>query len=135
MAMINALFVDDDQTVPLMAECVLQKKGIKVFGAGSTLQADSILRRERVDVILLDVIMANEDGMAYCQRLRREGKHVPVMFLSAIGDPATVRQGLSSGATAYLVKPFDIHELENRIVKLAGDVSGPSKTSGSPPHP
>jgi two-component system phosphate regulon response regulator OmpR len=134
MATINALFVDDDQTVPLLAECVLKKRGIKVFGAGNTLQADSILRRERVDVILLDVLMAGENGLAYCQRLRQEGKRVPVMFLSAMSDPVTVRQGLSSGAIAYLVKPFDIYELEKRIVKLMP--SSPSSTPrGVPQHP
>lgn len=118
MPAINALFVDDDQTIKLLAQSVLPSRGVNVLAALNTVEADSLLRRNSVDVIIVDVLMPNEDGLAYCQRLRREGVTVPVMFLSALSDSQTVSKGIASGASAYLVKPCDFYELQKRIEKL-----------------
>src|SRR5438105_1354735 len=111
MTAINALFVDDDETTQMIALSVLSARGVNVLAAFNTTQADAILHRQKVDVIVLDVILPNEDGLAYSERLRKEGNKVPVLFLSALGDPQTVSRGIRAGAAAYLVKPIDLQEL------------------------
>jgi DNA-binding response OmpR family regulator len=118
MPAINALFVDDDDTVHMIATSLLPRSGIKVLSASNTVQADTILHRERVDVIILDILMPKEDGLAYSLRLRKEGNQVPVMFLSALSDPQTVSRGLASGALEFMVKPIDLQDLELRVRKL-----------------
>jgi DNA-binding response OmpR family regulator len=102
----------------MIAGSVLGSRGINVLSAINTVQADAILHREKVDVIICDVMMPKEDGLAYSERLRREGSKIPLMLLSALSDKDTVSRGIRSGAAAYLIKPFDLQELHRRLLTL-----------------
>src|SRR5262249_49427991 len=90
----------------------------------------------RIDLIVCDVMMPDEDGITFCSRLKRAGSSIPMLILSALGDPETIRKGLSSGANQYLVKPFDIIELQKCMLAMAGrkspDARNP-KPASSPP--
>ena len=126
MDIINALVIDDDKAVRMIAVCGLSGRGVNVLAAADTGEADAILEKEKIDVIVCDVLLEDEDGLSYCQRLRSAGVRVPLMFLSTLGDPVTVSIGMTSGASAYMVKPFDLQELYERICKLA---CGPSPSA------
>ena len=120
MALINVLVVDDDKLIQQIAGAALASRGVGVFTVYTSIQADLILQRERVDVIICDVLMDEEDGLSYCKRLQDAGCRVPVILLSCLSDPVTIMIGKSSGAAAYMIKPFDTEELYQRVLQTAG---------------
>jgi DNA-binding response OmpR family regulator len=74
---------------------------------------------EDYDVIVLDLMLPKMDGMEVCRRLRREGKHTPILMLTAKGELADRVEGLNAGADDYMVKPFAFEELLARVKALA----------------
>ncbi len=113
----SLLVVDDDQDIrDLMAE-YLRQHGFRVCTAnGGTAMFESI-EIERPDLIVLDIMMPGEDGLALCRRLRSSESiaAIPVIFLTALGDTADRVVGLELGADDYVVKPFQPRELLARI--------------------
>ena len=65
-------------------------------------------------------MMPYENGIEYCNRLKKSGNSIPFIILSAVAHSESVRTGLASGAAAYFVKPFDAVELQQNILALAG---------------
>jgi two-component system OmpR family response regulator len=133
MADINVLFIDDDATIRTLATAMLKNRGMRILAALRSRQADQILKTEKVDIIVCDVMMPDEDGFQYRQRLRREGNSLPFLFLTAVSDPASHHRAADLGAVDYLVKPFDIYALEKRIRTLVRPSASPADTS--PSHP
>ena len=86
------------------------------------------------DVIILDLMLPGMDGLEVCQRLRQQGRTTPVLMLTARDTLDNIVEGFNSGADDYLVKPFDLPELEVRIKALArrgsGNVTQPVLTVG-----
>ncbi|RZJ58387.1 MAG: response regulator [Acidovorax sp.] len=95
-----------------------------------------LLARERFDVLVLDVMMPGEDGLAICRRLRAQGETIPILMLTARGDPVDRIVGLEMGADDYLPKPFNPRELLARIQamvrrqRLLGAHAGPRQAGG-----
>jgi DNA-binding response OmpR family regulator len=81
-------------------------------------QLDRYLQREPYDLLVLDLMMAPEDGLTICRRLRADGITLPVLMLTAKGDPMDRVLGLETGADDYLPKPFVPDELVARIRAL-----------------
>ena len=79
---------------------------------------DKLLARERFDVLVLDVMMPGEDGLSICRRLPARGETIPIVMLTARGDPLDRIIGLEMGADDYLPKPFNPRELLARIQAL-----------------
>ncbi len=73
---------------------------------------------EDYDAIVLDLMLPKMDGMEICKKLRAEGKHVPILMLTARGEVSDKVEGLNSGADDYLVKPFAFEELLARVRAL-----------------
>jgi len=73
---------------------------------------------EDYDVVVLDLMLPKMDGMEICKKLRKEGKHFPILMLTARGEIENRVEGLNSGADDYLVKPFAFEELLARIRAL-----------------
>ena len=117
MSPIKLLFIDDDRTMLRIAEEILSQLDLQVWTASSTTEADDVLKRETVDMVVCDIQMPGEDGVAYCRRLRASGFSRPVILLSAAIDEGIIA---ASGATLCLSKPFDVMDLHQRIVALAG---------------
>jgi DNA-binding response OmpR family regulator len=130
MSEIQALIVDDDPKFQQLTQYELQSQGMGVLVAHNTAQADIILKQERVDVIICDVLMENEDGLTYCKRLRDEGHQQPVIFLSNLNDPKTIRLGYEAGGSIFIVKPFTFDDLHDRIIEL---VKQAAPTPANPP--
>lgn len=75
----------------------------------------TILERHSYDLLILDVMMPDEDGLSICKRLRAQGETIPILMLTARGDPIDRVIGLELGADDYLTKPFLPNELLARV--------------------
>ena len=110
--MAQILVVDDDPHVARALVDLLDLHGYTTVRAESGEQALDILSREPADLVLLDVRLPGIDGFETCARIReRHGPSLPVVMLTAFGDPAAVRRGFDSGAEDVLSKPVDTRAL------------------------
>jgi PAS domain S-box-containing protein len=109
MATGDILVIDDHPSNRDLLTRVLEKQGFQVCGAASGKDGFAELARRRFDLILLDLMMPEMDGVAVLQRLRSDTKlrDVPVIMLSALDETSRVIQSLEMGAEDYVVKPFD----------------------------
>lgn len=111
------LVVDDAQDIRELVKDVLQRNHMDVLTAKSVSEAEACLSRDRISLILLDVMMPREDGTSFCRRLRQDSD-IPILMLSALGDELDRVVGLEMGADDYLAKPFNARELVARIKSL-----------------
>jgi two-component system OmpR family response regulator len=113
----HILVVDDDhETRRLLAE-YLEKNGLCVSAARDGREMRRVLGRERVDLIVLDVMMPGDDGLKLCRELRAESQ-VPIIMLTARVEDVDRILGLELGADDYLAKPFNPRELLARIAAV-----------------
>ena len=111
----KVLVIDDEPGVRELISEALSLSEITAVQAADGLEALSFLRRERFDLLILDINMPKLDGLALLEKLRTEGMSVPVLMLCARADKADINQGLRTGADDYLTKPFSIEELVLRV--------------------
>lgn len=112
----HVLVVDDDREIRDLVSSYLKKNGLRVTTAADGRQMRAFLEADRVDLIVLDVMMPGDDGLVLCRELRA-GKHkaTPVLMLTARTDDTDRIVGLEMGADDYLAKPFVARELLARI--------------------
>jgi two-component system OmpR family response regulator len=112
----HVLVVDDDREIRDLVSSYLKKNGLRVTTAADGRQMRSYLEADRVDLIVLDVMMPGDDGLVLCRELRA-GKHkaTPILMLTARTDDTDRIVGLEMGADDYLAKPFVARELLARI--------------------
>ncbi|WP_241015040.1 response regulator transcription factor [Burkholderia sp. Ac-20379] len=108
------LIVEDDPDISAPLAEFLAGKGYAMQVAGSVEAADAALRTFAADLILLDVMLPGEDGLALCRRLRAHGGP-RIIMLTALDEPTDKVVGLEMGADDYVSKPFDLRELLARI--------------------
>jgi DNA-binding response OmpR family regulator len=137
MPRIQVLFIDDDPSLQTLAKAMLNSDTFEFINASRTAEADKILGLRHVDIIVCDVMMPDEDGLQFCRRLRKRGDKTPFLFLSAVSNPQSIQEGLDAGASDYLVKPFDIMELQRKLYamlkKMTSTLSTPKPTPESKP--
>ena len=109
------LVVDDDRKLRDLLTRYLGEQGFAVKAVDGGEAMDRALTRELYDLIVLDLMMPGEDGLAICRRLRGTGSSVPIVMLTAKGDDVDRIVGLEMGADDYLPKPFNPRELVARI--------------------
>ncbi len=109
------LVVDDHAEIRHSVTRYLGKNGMHATGAKSAADMDAQLQEDTFDLIVLDIMMPGEDGLAACARLRREHQNVPILMLTALGEDDDRIKGLDTGADDYLAKPFNPAELLARI--------------------
>ncbi|WP_260636504.1 response regulator transcription factor [Streptomyces angustmyceticus] len=119
--MINTLVVDDDfHVAEINARYVSRIPGFRVAGqvhdAASALAA---VRESRIDLMLLDYYMPDEDGLGLTRRLRQQGTDVDVIMVTADDRAATVQQALRAGVLQYIVKPFTFDALRQKLEAYA----------------
>lgn len=107
--------LDDELELRNMLQRFLAAEGYEVRAVADSAKLDRLLAREAFDLLVLDLMMAHEDGLSVCRRLRAEGQTIPILMLTARGDPIDRVVGLESGADDYLAKPFLPRELTARI--------------------
>jgi two-component system phosphate regulon response regulator OmpR len=109
------LVIDDDLRLRDLLHRYLSEQGFAVQTAPDAGAMDRLLNRELFDLLVLDLMLPGEDGLAVCRRLRGAGNLVPVIMLTAKGDEVDRIVGLEMGADDYLPKPFNPRELVARI--------------------
>jgi two-component system phosphate regulon response regulator OmpR len=109
------IVLDDEAEIRNMLRRFLVAQGFEVRAVENSVQLDVFLEREPYDLLVLDIMMDGEDGLSICRRLRAQGQTIPILMLTARGDPVDKVVGLEMGADDYLAKPFVPSELVARI--------------------
>ncbi len=111
------LIVDDDPHAVEILTRMLEREGYECVSASGGPPALQIVRQQPVDVILLDVMMPEMDGLQVCERLREDNdlRQIPVILLTAKDDMETRSRGMALGVSEYLTKPVNRRELFLRI--------------------
>jgi len=109
------LVVDDDQRLRDLLTRYLGEQKFEVRAVADAQAMDKLLSRERYDLLVLDLMLPGEDGLAICRRLRAAGGAPAIIMLTAKGDEVDRIVGLEMGADDYLPKPFNPRELVARI--------------------
>lgn len=120
------IVVDDDPELRSLLARFLAEHGFETRAVDGGAALDRELSRNPPDAIVLDLMMPGEDGLAICRRLRAQGNQIPIIMLTARGDPIDRIVGLETGVDDYLGKPFLPRELVarlNAILRRAGTSS------------
>jgi two-component system OmpR family response regulator len=107
--------VEDDPEIRSLVGGLLTREGFEVTHCAGAGELDRELERRRVDLVVLDLMLAGEDGLSICRRLRRNPLSIPVLMVTAKGDDLDRIIGLEVGADDYLPKPFNPRELVARV--------------------
>jgi two-component system OmpR family response regulator len=121
--MITCLIVDDDPALRELVGDHLTRYGLQVRLADSAAAMHKEMQRGGIDLVLLDLMLPDGDGIELCRDLRKHSK-MPVIMLTAQGDPISRVLGLEMGADDYVAKPFEPRELLARIHALMRRSSG-----------
>lgn len=122
------LVVDDEPKVARLARDYLEKNGFRVITAADGQSALTIARRERPELVILDLMLPQIDGREVCRILRRESD-VPIIMLTALSEEIDQVMGLEIGADDYITKPFSVRTLVARVQALL------RRTRGGVKHP
>lgn len=110
----HILVVDDDLEIRQLLQAYLEQNGYRVTTVGDGRQMNRILEEQRIDLVVLDLMLPGADGLELCRNLRVTSK-IPIIMLTARGDEMDRILGLEMGADDYLPKPFNPRELLARI--------------------
>lgn len=124
------LVVDDDVRLRSLLDRYLAEQGFTVKSVADGNQLDRALEREHFDLLVLDLMLPGEDGLAICRRLRAANNDLPILMLTARGEEVDRIVGLELGADDYLPKPFNPRELVARIQAILR--RRPKHTPGAP---
>jgi two-component system alkaline phosphatase synthesis response regulator PhoP len=112
------LLVEDEEHLQHALKLNLELENYTVFVVGDGNSAVKAFREQKFDLVILDIMLPEMDGLMVCEHIRLHDADVPVLFLSAKNTPADRINGLRKGADDYLTKPFDLEELILRVSKL-----------------
>jgi DNA-binding response OmpR family regulator len=125
------LMIEDDQRLAAMVVTYLASNGFEVTHAGTAQAGLALLRSEPFALVLLDLMLPDIDGLELCRRIRAMGaplESIPIVMLTAKGDPFDRVVGLELGADDYLPKPFEPREL---LARLRAVLRRPSLDTGN----
>lgn len=108
------LMVEDDFALAMGTEYALTSEGYEVVSA-NTLADARRLYDDSIDLVLLDVMLPDGNGLTLCKELREAGSLVPIIFLTAVSEEVNIVQGLEIGADDYVTKPYRVKELLARV--------------------
>jgi len=120
------LLVDDEDSVQSLLTYPLERDGFRVVSARDGEEALRLFAAERIDLVVLDIMLPKLDGLEVCKRLRAESS-VPIIMLTARDDEFDTVLGLELGADDYITKPFSIREFRSRVRALL-------RRAGAPRH-
>ncbi len=126
------LFVDDDEEILALLTRFFGQHGHTVATAKNGAGMFALLQAQTFDLVVLDVMLPQEDGLSICRRLRTTSQ-IPVIMLTAMGDDTDRIVGLEIGADDYLSKPFNARELLARVksvLRRSGSLRAPEERPG-----
>ncbi len=118
----HVLIADDETNIVISLEFLMKREGHRVSVARDGDAALETIRRERPDLVLLDVMMPGKSGFEVCQAVRADESlaAVKILMLSAKGRDTDLAKGSALGADAYMTKPFSTRELADKVRELLG---------------
>ena len=116
--MARILVVEDEQRVAQLLKRGLEEVGHTIKVAYDGAMGYRLFKALPFDLIISDVVLPKLDGFEFCQLVRKEHKDVPILMLTALGTTDDKLEGFDAGADDYMVKPFDLRELDARIKVL-----------------
>lgn len=116
------LLVDDSATVLMMEKMILAADRFEVVTASNGLEAQEKARREQPDLILMDIVMPQLNGLQACKALREhpETKHIPIILVTTRGESDCMEQGYENGCNDYVTKPVNSGELLTKVRNILG---------------
>jgi DNA-binding NtrC family response regulator len=120
------LVIDDEQSIRNLLDTLLSRKGYEVVLASSGRKGLELFRRERPDVVVLDLKMPEMDGLTVLKELRRIDSQWPVIVLTGAGTPEMEQQVEALGVTEFIEKEFSLHRLGDSLKRLL-PVSSPAR--------
>ncbi|WP_124067046.1 response regulator transcription factor [Clostridium sp. E02] len=111
---INILVVDDEKEIADLVEIYLVSDGYKVYKANNAEEGLEVLLHNKIQLVLLDIMMPGMDGLTMCKKIR-ENNNIPIIMLSAKSSDLDKILGLGTGADDYVTKPFNPLELTARV--------------------
>lgn len=112
------LLVEDEEHLQYAIKLNLELEAYVVHAVSDGNTAIKIFREEKFDLVILDIMLPETDGLMVCENIRLHDANIPVLFLSARNTAADRVIGLKKGGDDYMVKPFDLEELLLRVKKL-----------------
>jgi len=109
------LLVDDEPNIIQLARMYLEREGYRIISAADGKSALEEIKTKKPNLVVLDVMLPEMDGLEVCKRLRREKNNIPVIMLTARDDDIDKILGLELGADDYMTKPFNPRELTARV--------------------
>ena len=122
------LLVDDEDAVQKLLAYPFERDGFRVLQARDGEEALTLFGGERVDLVVLDLMLPKVDGLEVCKRLRADSD-VPIIMLTARGDELDKVLGLELGADDYITKPFSIREFRSRVRALLRRATAPRRAA------
>jgi len=116
--MSKILIIEDDPQITKILKLNLKISGFETQHASNLKDAWQEISNNHYDLLLMDIGLPDGSGLDLCKQVRESGNNVPIVFLSALTDEATVVKGIKNGADDYLRKPFGMEELKARINKF-----------------
>jgi CheY-like chemotaxis protein len=118
----SVLLVDDTETVLMFERTMLRGTGFELRIARNGHQALAEVRKARPDLILLDIMMPELDGIETCRRLKGdpETQQIPVVMVTTKGEPGMVEKAFQAGCDDYITKPLDKLELLSKVSIFVG---------------
>lgn len=123
------LLVEDEAPVVSFIKKGLSEEGFEVSVAFDGKTGLKLALENSFDLIILDIMLPEINGLEVCKAIREENTNVPILFLTALGTPENIVLGLENGADDYLVKPFKFIELVARIKNLIRRIDGKQSKS------
>ncbi|AKH21028.1 response regulator transcription factor [Sedimenticola thiotaurini] len=116
----HILIVDDEKNIAISVDYLLRREGYAVSVAHDGEEGLRLIREERPDLVLLDIMMPRLDGFQVCEAVRQDPAlaGIRIVMLTAKGRDAEREKGLALGADAYITKPFSTRELVSQIKAL-----------------
>lgn len=113
----NILVVDDSTTNIVLLEAILEEKGYIIHKALSAREAFNIISKNKIDLILLDLLMPKISGFEFLEEIRKNKKttNIPVIVVSALTEEETIDKILKMGAIDFVKKPIDINYLVDKV--------------------
>ncbi len=116
---LHVLLVDDNRELSNIIKTYLSQRGFNVMVANNGRDAMGMIEKaRRIDVILLDLMLPDVNGLDMLRSIREHSKDVVIIIISGVKDLNTVIEAMKAGADDYLVKPFRLGELENKINEI-----------------
>jgi len=117
--MVKILIVDDEVDVCRFAKSFFEARGLVVFTALGGHEALEVFKKEKPDIMLIDVKMGDMDGVALLKEIKKIDKKVDTIMVSAIEDMDVIEEARRHGATEYITKPLVLEELEKIVLEKA----------------